>query len=112
MMLKPWKEQKQSHIEHKPEWLDHVHGQTPTLYISYACNMQQDGPGSHKDGSAVGEALAKVNTAISFASVLGSRVDAVMATETYDAVRALRGISRVGAGRGGRAADKEKTRAL
>lgn len=47
-----------------------------------------------------------------FASVLGSRVDAVMATETYDAVSALRGLSRVGAGRGGRAADKEKTRAL
>lgn len=27
LMLKPWKEQKQSHIEHKPEWLDHVHRQ-------------------------------------------------------------------------------------
>lgn len=32
-----------------------------------------------------------------------------MATET---VSALGGLSRVGAGRGGRAADKEKTRAL
>jgi len=62
----------------------------------------------------VGEALAKANTAANhqFASVLGSRVDAVMATETYDAASALGGLSRVGAGRGGRAADKEKTRAL
>lgn len=47
-----------------------------------------------------------------FVSVLGSRVDAVMPMETYDAVSALREFSRVGAGRGGRAADKEKTRAL
>lgn len=47
-----------------------------------------------------------------FVSVLGSRVDAVVAMETYDAVSSLRGLSRVGAGRGGRAADKEKTRAL
>lgn len=47
-----------------------------------------------------------------FVTVLGSRVDAVMAMETYDAVSALKGLSRVGAGRGGRAADKEKTRAL
>lgn len=62
-MLKPWKEEKQSHIEHKPEWLDHVHKETLTPYISHACNMQRDGLGSHKDGSAVGEVLVKVNTA-------------------------------------------------
>lgn len=62
-MLKPWKEQKQSHIEHKPEWLDHVCRQTLTLYISHACNRQRDGLGSRKDGSAVGEVLVKVNTA-------------------------------------------------
>lgn len=47
-----------------------------------------------------------------FVSALGSRVDAVMPMETYGAVSALRELSRVGAGRGGRAADKEKTRAL
>lgn len=35
-----------------------------------------------------------------------------MAMEIYDALSALGGLSRVGAGRGGRAVDKEKTRAL
>lgn len=48
--------------EHKLEWLDHVHKQTLTPYISHACNMQQDGLGSHKDGLAAGEVLVKVNS--------------------------------------------------